>query len=141
MCWWNFTFIYMQTIQFVLRAWDISRKMQILSLFIDASLIQWSQTTVAFHFLTFYLKSWKDEFTMRSLVLFTHILPTSSMCFYRENPLSLNYLKLFINLLMLLRGDNKWMIFRFFWSRLLTVSHEKLLFKLECIGIGGSLLA
>ena len=58
-------------------------KMQILSLFINVSLRQCSQTTVAFHFLIFYLKSRKpDMFLMRSLVLFTRILPTGRGLFW-----------------------------------------------------------
>ena len=48
---------------------------------------------------------------MKSLVLFARILPTGSMVSYLENPLCLNYLKLFINSLTLLRGDNKLMLF------------------------------
>ena len=39
-----------------------NRRMQILSLFINVSLRQLFQTTVAFRFLMFYLKFWKDRF-------------------------------------------------------------------------------
>ena len=46
----------------------------------------------------FYLKFWKDKFIMRYLVLFVPFLPTGSMISYQENPLSLNYLKLFIGI-------------------------------------------
>ena len=36
----------------------------------------------------FYQKFGKDKFIMRSLVLFSSILPTGSRVFYHENPLS-----------------------------------------------------
>ena len=39
-----------------------NRRIQILSLFINVSLRQLFQTTVAFRFLMFYLKFWKDRF-------------------------------------------------------------------------------
>ena len=48
---------------------------------------------------------------MRSLVLFAPILPTGSMVSYQENSPCLNHLKMFINSLTLLRGDNKLMLF------------------------------
>ena len=86
-------------------------KIQILSLFINVSIRRWFQTPVAFCFLIFCLKFWKDKFAMRSLVLLAPILPTGSMVFCPVNPLSLNYPKLFINSLMLLKGDNKLMLF------------------------------
>ena len=54
----------------------------------------------------------------------------------------LNCLKLFINSLTLLRGDNKFNVIYLYFSKAFDrVSHEKLLFKLECLGIGESLLA
>ena len=86
-------------------------KTQILSLFINVSLRRWFQTSVVFRFLMFYLKFWKDKFIMKYLVLFAPVLPTGTMVSYQENPLSLNYLKLFINSLTLLRGENKSMLF------------------------------
>ena len=54
----------------------------------------------------------------------------------------LNYLKLFINSLTLLRGDNKLTLFFLDFSKAFYhMSHEILMFKLERLGIGGSLLA
>ena len=46
-----------------------------------------------------------------SVIYLPASLPTGSMNFYQKNPLCLNYFKLFINWLMLLRGDNKLMLF------------------------------
>ena len=69
-----------------------NRRMQILSLFINVSLRQLFQTTVAFRFLMFYLKFWKDRFS--------HDLPASyplAAWFSTRKMHCLNYLKLFIN--------------------------------------------
>ena len=86
-------------------------KMQILSLFINVSQRQWFKTIVEFCFLMFYLKLWKDKFITRFLVLFALILSTGSMVSCQENPLCLNYLKLLINSLLILRGDHNLMLF------------------------------
>ena len=69
-----------------------NRRMQILSLFINVSLRQLFQTTVAFRFLMFYLKFWKDRFL--------HDLPASyplAAWSSTRKMHCLNYLKLFIN--------------------------------------------
>ena len=58
---------------------------------------------------------------MRFVVLFALILPTGSMVSRQENPLCLNYLKLLINSLLLLRGDNKLMLFIYIFLRVLIV--------------------
>ena len=70
---------------------------------------------------------------MRSLVLFSSILPTGSMVFYQENPLS-QLCQVVHHFANALRGDNN-LDFSNAFDR---VSPEKLLFKLECFGIGGS---
>ena len=116
--------------------------MQILSLFINVSLRRWFQTTMAFHLLMFCLKFWKDKLMMRSLALFTLILPTGNMIFFpgksTVSQLS-QVVHQFANALeRRQQADITYLNFSKPFDR---VSHENLLFKLECLGIGGSLLA
>ena len=115
--------------------------MQILSLFINVSLRRWFQTTMAFHLLMFCLKFWKDKLMMRSLALFTLILPTGNMIFFQVNPVSQlsQVVHQFANALeRRQQADVTYLNFSKPFDR---VSHENLLFRLECLGIGGSLLA
>ena len=112
-----------------------------LSLFINVSLRRGFQTTVAFRFLMSYLKFWKDRFIIRSLVLFARILPSGSMVFYQVNPLSQlsQVVHQFANALE--RREQVDVIYFDVSKAFARVFHEKLLFNLECLGIGGSLLA
>ena len=88
---------------------------------------------MVFRFLMFYLKVWKDKFIMRSLVLFAPILPTGRMASYQE------VVHQFANALE--RRQQVDVIYLVYSKTFHRVSHAKLLFKLECVGIGGSLLA
>ena len=63
------------------------------------------------------------------------------MAFCQVNPQSLNYPKLFINSLMLLKGENKLMLFIQIFVRLsIEYLTKNSYFKLECLGIDGSYL-
>ena len=112
-----------------------------LSLFINVSLRPGFQTTVEFRFLMSCLKFWKDRFIIGSLVLFARILPSGSMAFYQVNPLSQlsQVVHQFANALE--RREQVDVIYFDVSKAFARVFHEKLLFNLECLGIGGSLLA
>ena len=100
------------------------------------SLRRWFQTTVAFRFLMFYVKFWKEKFIMRSFVLFAPILPTGSMIFLpgksTVSQLS-QVVHQFANAQE--RTQQVDVIYLDFSQAFDRVSHEKLLLELECLGI------
>ena len=82
----------------------------------------------------FYLKFWKDKFIMRSLVLFACILLTGSESMSQLSQV----VHQFANALE--RRQQVDVIYLDFSEAFDRVSHKKPLFRLECLGIGGSLL-
>ena len=78
---------------------------------------------------------------MRSLVLFALILPTGSMVSCQENSLSQLSQVVHHFAVALERRQQVDVSYLDFSKAFDRVSHEKLPFRLECLGIGGSLLA
>ena len=96
---------------------------------------------VVFRFLMFYPKFWKDKFIMTPLILLARILPTGIMVSCQKNPLSQVSQVVHQFAIALERRQQVDVIYLFFSKAFDRVSHEKLLFNLECHGIRGSLLA